>query len=100
MEKQDEANEFGEFGEIEVKNCHICGKTIRQKSCYGFTRAKDEPKYNGVMQSNVYSNQPKSHICLKCLLKGLYSICKDKEKINEYLDLYIKTAITETLIEK
>lgn len=94
--EQETVNEFGEFGEIDVKNCFICGKTIRQKNCYGFIRAKDEPKYTQI-PSGYSVNTPKSHICLKCLLKGIYNICPDKQQINEYLDLYTKVAITEEL---
>lgn len=95
--EQETVNEFGEFGEIAVKNCFICGKTIRQRNCYGFTRSKDISNNTQISSITFTTNQPKSHICLKCLLKGLYSICPDKKQMDEYFDLYIKIGITEEL---
>ena len=99
-EKSEEANEFGQFGEINVKNCFACGKTIRQRNCYGFVREKDKPKFTPTTTPTGTSyaiTSPKSYICLKCLLCGVWDICKDRKKINEYLDLYIKTSLSEKI---
>lgn len=85
--KEEQPNEFGQFGEISVKNCFVCSKTIRQRNCYGFVREKDKPKFTPTTQPT----------CLKCLLCGIWDICKDKKKINEYLDLYIKTSLSENI---
>jgi len=96
--KEEEANEFGQFGEIAVKNCYFCGKTIRHKNCYGFMREKDKPNFiQGSPVGNFTSNIPRQYVCIKCLLKGIWDICKDKKKINEYLDLYIKTSLSESI---
>ena len=96
--EQEIEKEFGEFGEIAVKNCFICSKTIRQRNCYGFVREKDKPKFTPTTQPQGYAiTSPKSYVCLKCLLKGLYSICKSKEDIDKFLDLYIKTAIVDNI---
>jgi hypothetical protein len=81
--KEEIEKEFGEFGEIAIKSCFICGKTIRKSNCYEFERRNQ--------------NNNKHSICLKCLLKGLYGICRDKEKINEYIELFIRTSIIEDL---
>jgi len=89
--------EFGEFGEIQVKNCYICNKTILQRYCYGFTREKDMPMFNNLGNGTIQPSQPKSHICLKCLLKGIYTICPDKQQLNKYIDLFTKIAISEEL---
>ena len=89
MEKQEDEKEFGEFGEIAIKNCFMCGKTIRKNNTYEFER----------QQSNSINAHQKHSICLKCLLKGLYGICKDKEEVKKYLDLYIKVGITDNLIK-
>jgi hypothetical protein len=88
MDNTIDEKEFGEFGEIAVKNCFICGKTIRKSNCYEFERRN--PNSPNVL------NQ-KHSICLKCILKGLYGICKSKEEIDKYLDLYIKIAIVDNI---
>jgi hypothetical protein len=95
--KTEQEDNFGEFGEIAVRNCFICNKTVLQKNCYGFIRDKDTPKFVQNSTSGYTVTTPKSYMCLKCLLKGLYNICPDKKQINEYLDLYTKVAITEEL---
>jgi len=87
VEKEAE-KEFGEFGEIAVKNCFICGKTVRKSNCFEFVRTNP---------NSINVTNQKHTICLKCLLKGLYGICPDKEKINEYLDLFIKMSIVDNL---
>ena len=79
--------EFGEFGEIAIKNCFLCGKTVRKKNCYEFNKT-----YPGGMGSGA-----KHNICLKCLLKGIYTICPDKQQLNKYIDLFTKIAISEEL---
>jgi hypothetical protein len=96
-ENKDQCDEFGKFGEIAVKTCFICGKTILQKSSYGFVRQKDKPNFTPTGNGQYSINTPKTYLCLKCLLEGVYGVCKDKESINTYLDLYIKTAIAESL---
>ena len=97
--KNETPNEFGEFGEIAVRNCYFCNKTIRQKNCYGFERDKDKPKFTptSILKPTGIGNYPKQYVCLKCLLKGLWGINPDKKKIMEYLDLYIKTSLSESI---
>jgi hypothetical protein len=94
METQKEVEkEFGEFGEIAIRNCFICGKTVRKSSCYEYER-NPASVGSGAMSS---SYRTKHSICLKCLLKGFYGICKDKKEMNKYIDLFIKTSIVEDL---
>lgn len=88
MLDQEDEKEFGEFGEIAVKSCFICGKTIRKNNCYEYTR---------INPNSVNVTNQKHSVCLKCLLKGLYSICKSKEEVDRFLDLYIKTAIVDNI---
>ena len=92
-------NEFGDFGEIEIKVCNICAKTIRRSKCYGFVRAKDAPR--GIGMGSMYNSatQPnQTYICVKCLLRGLWVVCKgDRLKINELIDLFVKTDLTENI---
>ena len=92
MENQEDEKEFGEFGEIAIRNCFMCGKTIRKSNCYEFERGKST---GGGFSGGV----GKHNICLKCLLKGLYGICKSKEEVDKYLDLYIKIGIVDNLIK-
>jgi hypothetical protein len=88
-------DDFGAFGEIDVKNCNICGKTTMRSKCWGVVRERDVPKGYGPT-----AGLPQIHICIKCLLKGLCSVCNgDKKKINDYLDLFIKTSLMEKLIQ-
>jgi hypothetical protein len=93
MENKEIEKEFGEFGEIAVKNCFFCGKTVRKSNCNEYS--KFPANMNSSSMSDKYST--KHNVCLKCLLKGLYGICKDKEKMNEYFDLYIKVVVAEEL---
>ena len=90
-EQEEIEREFGEFGEIAVKNCFMCGKTIRKSNCYEFTRTNPN-------SPNVVNQ--KHSVCLKCLLKGLWGVCPDKNKIKDYLDLFIKTSIVDNLDKK
>ena len=90
MEQNEDEKEFGEFGEIAIRNCFMCGKTIRKTSCYEFERTNP----------NSVNAHQKHSVCLKCLLKGLYGICKSKEEVDKYLDLYIKVGIVDNLIKQ
>ena len=93
-------NEFGDFGEIEIKVCNICGKTIQKSKCYGFVRASNMPRSIG-SGGSVYTSTtplPQTYICVKCLLRGLWVVCKgDRLKINELIDLFVKTDLTENI---
>ena len=88
---QEKSNEFGEFGEIAVRNCFICGKTIKQDKCWGFCREKDKEQYGQI------AKPPTHFICLKCLLKAVYTICPDRKELNDYMDLFIKAHLGDNL---
>jgi hypothetical protein len=91
----EEEKEFGEFGEIAVKVCFICGKTIRKTNCFDFER--QNPNNTNSIGIQGYSPKTRHPICLKCLLKGIFGICKTKEEVDKYLSLYIKVGIVDTL---
>lgn len=92
-------DDFGDFGDVDVKVCNICSKTITRSKCYGYVRARDIPKgYSLSPTTTPYSNPNPTYICVKCLLKGLWTICKgDRSEINKYFDLFVKTSLTENI---
>ena len=88
-----------DFGEVAVKDCDFCGKTCKEDMFLSVNKPSFFNKYALYMGINTSKKKEvDSGICLKCILKGLATICNnDKKVMDNYIDLLIKKDVLEKL---
>jgi len=93
-----------EFGEVEVRTCSFCNKVYKTDKFYSIPCSDDSlimKAMGNMVLGRKKHEEINDGICLKCILKGLLKICNNnKEKVNEYVSLYLKEAIIDNLKTK
>lgn len=87
------------FGNVNVKTCAYCKGTILAEFFYEIPPSINlDLSFYTMFSSQKKRKQINEGICLKCLLKGLLKISQnDKQKVEEYLNKFIKGDILEKL---
>jgi hypothetical protein len=91
-------NEYdSNFGQTDVRTCAYCDKTCNSEFFYPIVE-KGTMFYSAI---SIFGGDSRKKInegiCLKCLLKGLFQICKSKENVDKYVELFLKDEIVEKL---